>query len=329
MKCTHTPAGKVTPHLGYQHFVFLLPPKFQERPGVQAFTEHDSEVLGGRASWGLCRCVATYLAQRGQHREINGLSVPQDAHDAIQVHLVLAEAACKNENQQILPQSFPTLHPNLGHPSDSAAPTWLGGIRLSSLGTDAVLPAYILILHILCQILEELAEGHVCSLVDSVIQQGCTPQERLLPKQHTMQAGQALLSGVGRPKPILESAFSAVPRLSRIVHTTQIVGACRKDEEGAELTPRKSSRDSSCPQIHLMQDIPNPYLNSFSPNSRHKHFLIQGSLLSTYTPTPTVPYLTLLETKHMSLSPSIPVPNANHPDGRAKAPNKTTSGDLF
>lgn len=94
------------------------------------------------------------------------------------------------------------------------------------------------------QILEELAEGHARGLVNGVVEQGRPPQEGLLSKQHTVQAGQALLSGVGWPEPILQSAFSAVPRLSGIVHTTQVVSACGEDEEVAELTPRTSSGDA-------------------------------------------------------------------------------------
>lgn len=127
---------------------------------------------------------------------------------------------------------------------DPTAPTWLGGIHLSSLGPDAVLPTYSLVLHILRQILEELAEGHVCSLVNGVVEQGRTPQERLLSEQHTVQAGQALLGGVSWPQPVLQSAFGAVPRLPGIVHTAQVVGACREDGAAAERTPRTSGRDS-------------------------------------------------------------------------------------
>lgn len=78
-------------------------------------------------------------------------------------------------------------------------------------------------------------------LVNGVVEQGCTPQEWLLSKQHTMQAGQALLGGIGWPEPILQSAFSAVPWLLRIIHTTQVVGACGEDEEVTELTPRRDS----------------------------------------------------------------------------------------
>lgn len=175
------------------------------------------------------------------------MPVPQEAQNAIQVHLVLAEAACENDNQSILIQNPLFTLPRLEPSPDPTVPTWLGGIRLSSLGTDTVLPAYILVLHVLRQILKELAEGHVCRLMDGVIQQGRAPQEWLLSKQHTMQAGQALLSGVGWPKAVLQSAFSVVPWLPRIIHTTQVVGACREDEEVVELTPRSSSRDSSYP----------------------------------------------------------------------------------
>lgn len=162
--------------------------------------------------------------------------------------------------KSILTQNPPFTLPQLEPSPDPTVPTWLGGIRLSSLGTDTVLPAYILVLHVLCQILKELAEGHVRRLVDGVVQQGGTPQEWLLSEQHTMQAGQALLSGVGWPKAVLQSAFSAVPWLPRIIHTTQVVGACR-DEEVVELTPRTSSGDSSRPAPKFTS-----YKSSLRPN---------------------------------------------------------------
>lgn len=149
-----------------------------------------------------------------------------------------------------LPKSQPSPCPSWSIPPDSTVPTWLGGIRLSSLGTDTVLPAHTFVLHVLRQILEELAEGHVRRLVDGVVQQGGAPQEWLLSKQHTMQARQALLRGVGWLKAVLQSAFSAVPWLPRIIHTTQVVGACREDEEVAENSlqgPLIETLKSSCP----------------------------------------------------------------------------------
>lgn len=95
-------------------------------------------------------------------------------------------------------------------------------------------------------------------LVDGIVEQGGTPQERLLSKQHTMQAGQALLSGIGWPKAVLLSAFSTVPWLSRIIHTTQVVGACREDGEVAELLDLHAPPPNSLHTSH-----PKPYLTKF------------------------------------------------------------------
>lgn len=109
------------PHLGHQSSVSscLLTTSTQVptpgEAGIQASTEHDSEVQGGRTGWGLCKPAAPYLAQRGQQWEIDGLTVPQDAYNAIQVHLVLAEAACENEDQS-LPQSHSSFCTSLGLP---------------------------------------------------------------------------------------------------------------------------------------------------------------------------------------------------------------------
>lgn len=66
---------------------------------------------------------ALYLAQRGQQLEIDGLTVPQDAQNAIQVHLVLAEAACEKDNQSSLTQKPPFTLPRLEQSPDSTVPT--------------------------------------------------------------------------------------------------------------------------------------------------------------------------------------------------------------
>lgn len=103
--------------------------------------------------------------------------------------------------------------------------TWLCCIDLASLGSDTIVPAGVGVLDETSQIMEELREGHVASLVDSVIEQGGTPQCGVFPEQDTMDAGQALLCWVQRLQVVLLSAHTATPRLVTVVDATEIMCA--------------------------------------------------------------------------------------------------------
>lgn len=166
-------------------------------------------------------------------------------------------------------------------------------------------------------------------LVDGVVEQGGAPQEWLLSKQHTMQASQALLSRVGWLKAVLQSAFSAVPRLPRIIHTTQVVGACREEEEeGAENSlqgPLVETLRSSCPAPKFTpykssQALPKSIRSLLQTTS---WFRASSSLLTFSSPSSQfilcAPALT--DTKHLPAS-QHPNARANHLDSHSNAPIK-------
>lgn len=65
----------------------------------------------------------------------------------------------------------------------------------------------------------------MAGLVDRVIEQGSTPQNGVLPEQDAVDAGKALLRGVGRFQVVLLPARVIAPWLVAIVYTTEIMGA--------------------------------------------------------------------------------------------------------
>ena len=115
-------------------------------------------------------------------------------------------------------------------------PTRQRGVSLAALGTHAVLPAHIGILHVARQVLEELAKGHAGGTMYRIVEQCRAPQEGLLAEEHTVQAGQALLRGVCWPQPVLLPALGAVPWLSCVVHAPKVVGTCGEGKEEAGLS---------------------------------------------------------------------------------------------
>ena len=106
-----------------------------------------------------------------------------------------------------------------------ACVTWLRRVHLSPLGSQTVLPAYGRVLDKAGDVAEQLAEAHGGGVVHGVVEQGGPPQVGLLPQQHAVQAGQALLCGVGRLQAQLLPADSRAPRLQVVVHPAQVVGA--------------------------------------------------------------------------------------------------------
>ena len=108
--------------------------------------------------------------------------------------------------------------------------TWLGSVRLAPLGTQAVLPTHCWVLDKAGDMNKELAEAHISCVVHCVVQQGRTPQVRLLPQQHTVQARQALLRGIGWLEAILLSTHRGAPGLTIVVHATHVV--CAYTEKG-------------------------------------------------------------------------------------------------
>lgn len=103
--------------------------------------------------------------------------------------------------------------------------TWQCRVALASLGSDAVVPAGIRVLHKASQVVEELSEGHVAGLVDGVVEQGGTPQRGVPPEQHTVDAGQTLLRGVGGPQVVLPAPVAVAPRLVAVVEAAEVMCA--------------------------------------------------------------------------------------------------------
>lgn len=103
--------------------------------------------------------------------------------------------------------------------------TWLCCIGLASLGSDTVVPAGDGILDEASQVIEELREGHVAGLVDSVVEQGCAPQRGVFPEQDTVDAGQPFFCWVQRLQVVLLPAHAAAPRLVAVVDATEIMCA--------------------------------------------------------------------------------------------------------
>lgn len=107
--------------------------------------------------------------------------------------------------------------------------TWQCRVGLASLGSDAIVPAGVGVLHEASQILKELREGHLASLVDSVVEQSGTPQSRVLSEQDTMDAGQTLFRGVQRLQVVLLPAVAVAPGLVAVVDPTEIMCTCRQE----------------------------------------------------------------------------------------------------
>lgn len=103
--------------------------------------------------------------------------------------------------------------------------TRLRGVHLAPLGSQAVLPADIRVLDEAADVAEELAEAHTSSVVHGVVEQRRAPQVRLFPQQHAVQAGQALLGGIGWLQAKLLPAFRRGPGLQVVVHPSQVVSA--------------------------------------------------------------------------------------------------------
>lgn len=103
--------------------------------------------------------------------------------------------------------------------------TWQCCVGLASLGSHAVVPAGVGVLDKAPQVVEELREGHVAGLVDSVVQQGGPPQRGVPPEQHAVDAGQTLLRGVGGLQVVLPPAVAGGPRLVAVVDPAVIMRA--------------------------------------------------------------------------------------------------------
>ena len=107
--------------------------------------------------------------------------------------------------------------------------TWLRRVALASLGSDAEVPAGVGVLDEAAQVAEELAEGHAAGLVDGVVEQSGAPQDGVLPEQHAVEAGQALLRGVERLQAQPPPALAPAPRLLAVVAAPEIVRPCGRD----------------------------------------------------------------------------------------------------
>lgn len=73
------------------------------------------------------------------------------------------------------------------------------------------------------KLVEELSEGHMCRLVDGVVEQGSTPQCRVSVEQHAVDAGQAFLGGVDRLQSELFPHGSAAPWLQVVIGAAEVV----------------------------------------------------------------------------------------------------------
>lgn len=72
-----------------------------EHRGRQLEPAPASSPSGGQKRGAVCgawHLPVTHLAQGGQQGEVNGVPVPQQLQDAVQVHLVLTEAACREHS---------------------------------------------------------------------------------------------------------------------------------------------------------------------------------------------------------------------------------------
>lgn len=101
--------------------------------------------------------------------------------------------------------------------------TWLCCVGLSSLGSDTVVPSGVGVLDEASKIVEELGEGHVAGLIDSVIEEGRAPQGGVFPEQDTVDAGQALLCGVQGLQIVLLPAHATAPWLVAVVDASEIM----------------------------------------------------------------------------------------------------------
>ena len=116
--------------------------------------------------------------------------------------------------------------------------TWLGGVRLAPLGPDAVVPARAGVLDEAAQVAEELGEGHGAGLVDGVVEQGSAPQRGVLPVQHAVDAGQALLRGVQGLQAELLPAQAGAPGLLAVVDPPEVVCAWERTANTWHITMR-------------------------------------------------------------------------------------------
>lgn len=101
--------------------------------------------------------------------------------------------------------------------------TRLWCVGLATFSSYAVVPACAGIADEVPELVEELREGHVRRLVDSVVEQSSAPQPRVSSEQHAVDAGQALLGGVDRLQTELLPRFSAAPRLLAVIDAAEIV----------------------------------------------------------------------------------------------------------
>lgn len=102
--------------------------------------------------------------------------------------------------------------------------TWLRRVALASLGSDTVVPAGVGILDEAAQVVEELGEGHVAGLVDSVVEQSSAPQTGVFPEEDAVDAGQPLLCGIQRLQAVLLPALAPAPWLLTVVNAPEIMG---------------------------------------------------------------------------------------------------------
>lgn len=101
--------------------------------------------------------------------------------------------------------------------------TRLRGVRLAPLGSQAVLPADVRVLDEAGDVAKQSAEAHAGGVEHRVVEQRRAPQVRLFAQQDAVQAGQALLGGVGRLQAQLLPAFRRGPGLQAVVEAAQVV----------------------------------------------------------------------------------------------------------
>lgn len=112
--------------------------------------------------------------------------------------------------------------------------TWQCRVALAPLGSDAVVPAGVGVLDEAAQVVEELGEGHVAGLVDGVVEQGGPPQRGVPPEQHAVDAGQALLRGVGGLQVVLPAPVAVAPRLVAVVEAAEVMCSWWGESGGVE-----------------------------------------------------------------------------------------------
>lgn len=104
-------------------------------------------------------------------------------------------------------------------------PTWLGCISPPPLGSYAVIPPSVGVLYKSPHILEELTEGHLASLIDSIVEKGSPPQERVLSEQDTVNTRQTFFSRIDWLQTMLFTSIPIAPRLAVVVHAPKIMSS--------------------------------------------------------------------------------------------------------